>query len=209
MAAIQENPESGGDLIRAGASSNRVDATEQVNLPASSGSLESEEAKLIAQVTQTIISHIGIHAKVEVTKSKEGYLANINTKRASAILIGRRGANLKALQHLIRTIVRRYYPNVPPITVDVANYLQRRDNFLRKKALAVARIVSETKREMALDFLSEKELAVVREALTEMPQVRVYAVGTGLRRNVVIAPVTDQSLPESGVNRPGSTPPPL
>ncbi|MGQ9708016.1 MAG: Jag family protein [bacterium] len=180
MAAIQKDPEFGGELNLAA-----EPATDQ----------QPDEAELIVRVTQTLISHIGFHAKVEVTKTKDGYLANINTKRASAILIGRRGATLKALQHLIRTIVRRQYPNVAPITVDVANYLQRRDNFLRKKALAVARIVSETKREMALDFLSEKELAVVREALTEMPQVRVYAVGTGSRRNVVIAPVSDPSPP--------------
>lgn len=172
MAAIQENPGFGGELK-----------------PAEPENVQGlDESGLIAQVTQQLINHVGIHAKVEVTKTGEGYLANINTKRG-AILIGRRGATLKALQHLVRTIVRRQYPDVPPITVDVANYLQRRDNFLRKKALAVAKIVTETKREMALDFLSEKELAVVREVLREMPQVRVYAVGTGSRRNVVIAPV--------------------
>ncbi len=172
MATIQENPEFGGELTPA-----EPESVQQL-----------DEAGLIAQVTQALISHVGIHAKVGVTKTNEGYLANINTKRG-AILIGRRGATLKALQHLVRTIVRRQYPDVPPIIVDVANYLQRRDNFLRKKALAVAKIVTETKREMALDFLSEKELAVVREALAGMPEVRVYAVGTGSRRNVVIAPV--------------------
>jgi|UniRef100_A0A7V3UZS5 spoIIIJ-associated protein len=182
MAEIQSHPETGGEL------------NPDLN-PATRVTLEKplEEPEYIAHVIEELISHIGIRAKVEVNRTSEGYLANIKTKRASAILIGRRGSTLKALQHLVRTIVRRKYPEVLPITVDVAGYLQRRDNFLRKKALAVAKIVTETGREMALDFLSEKEMAVVRAALTVMPQVRVYAVGTGSRRNVIIAPQESQS----------------
>jgi spoIIIJ-associated protein len=177
MAEISDNPETRGELNPELQPENRADEPKTESEP-----------EYIAQVIEDLINHIGIRAKVEVTRTGEGYLANIKTKRASAILIGRRGATLKAIQHLVRTIVRRKYPEVLPITVDVAGYLQRRDNFLRKKALAVAKIVTETGREMALDFLSEKELAVVRDALSVMPQVRVYAVGTGSRRNVIIAP---------------------
>lgn len=178
MAEIQHNPETGGEELNPATHADVQSGTETpVN-----------EEKYIALVIEELIGHIGIRAKVEVSRNDEGYLANIKTKRASAILIGRRGATLKAIQHLVRTIVRRRFPEIAPITVDVAGYLQRRDNFLRKKALAVAKIVTETGREMALDFLSEKEMAVVQDALTAMPQVRVYAVGTGSRRNVIIAP---------------------
>ncbi|MCL6466044.1 MAG: hypothetical protein K6T77_04710 [candidate division WOR-3 bacterium] len=170
MAENQKVPESGGELTN----------TETTR---------SAEMERIAQVVQTLINYLGVRANVEVTQDARGYLANIKTKRASAILIGRRGSNLKALQHLVRTIVRREFPDVAPILVDVAGYRQRRDNFLRKKALAVAKIVSETGREMALDLLTEKEMVVVQEALKEMPGVRIYAVGTGPRRNVIIAPI--------------------
>ncbi len=148
----------------------------------------SAEVAEIITVIKNILGYIGIRAKVNVTRDAEGYLADIKTKRSGAVLIGRRGATLKALQHLVRTIVRRQFPELPPVVVDVAGYRQRRDNFLRKKALAIAKIVTETKREMAVDFLSEKEMAVVQDALKDMPEVRVYAVGTGSRRNVVIAP---------------------
>ncbi len=165
---------------------------EETKVPESGGELtEGEkpaEIERIVQVIQTIIGYLGIRAGVEVSRDAEGYVANIKTKRASAILIGRRGSTLKALQHLVRTLVHREFPDVPPILVDVAGYRQRRENFLRKKALAVAKIVTETGREMALDFLTEKEMATVQDALKEMPQVRVYAVGSGPRRNCIIAP---------------------
>ncbi len=173
--------------------SNELNPEVNVKTDTFSEETQTEEVSYITQVTTDLITRIGIRAKVEVIQNPEGYLVNIKTKRASAVLIGKRGSTLKALQHLIRSIVRRKYQNISTINVDVAGYLQRRDNFLRKKALAVAKIVTETKREMALDFLSEKELAVVRNALNEIPQVRVYAVGTGSRRNVIIAPVEPES----------------
>jgi len=143
-------------------------------------------------VVQTLIGFLGVRGRVEVSRQADGYLANIRTRYASGLVIGHRGATLRALQHLARSIVHRQFPDVPPIVIDIAGYRQRRDNFLRKKATAVAKIVLETQREMALDLLTEKELAVVQEALAAVPGVRVYAVGTGMRRNVVIAPVQQQ-----------------
>lgn len=173
MAEVQKVPESGGKL----------------NQPESGTTPTASEIDYIASVVQKLIGHIGIRAKVEVTKENEGYVANIKVKHSGAILIGKRGATLKAIQHLVRTIVRREYPKVGALVVDVAGYFKRRDNFLRKKAIAVAKIVTETQREMALDSLTEKEMAVVQEALkAEGLPVRVYAVGVGSRRQVVITP---------------------
>lgn len=123
-----------------------------------------------------------------MVREDDHYYANIKTRHSNGLLIGRRGATLRAIQYLTRLIVKQDYPEVPAITVDVSGYRQRRENFLRKKATAVARIVSETHREMALDFLSEKEMEVVEDALKPMPNIRVYAVGTGTRKNVIIAP---------------------
>jgi spoIIIJ-associated protein len=147
-----------------------------------------DERSLITQVLQSLVNHVGIRSRVEVVREDDHYYANIKTRHSNGLLIGRRGATLRAIQYLTRLIVKQDYPEVPAITVDVSGYRQRRENFLRKKATAVARIVSETHREMALDFLSEKEMEVVEDALEPMPNIRVYAVGTGTRKNVIIAP---------------------
>jgi len=96
---------------------------------------------------------------------------------------------MRSLQYVVRMIVKKHYPDVPTVTVDVSGYLARRENFLSKKATAVARIVVETRREMALDMLTEKEMETVEHALEAVPGVRVYALGTGMRRNVIIAPL--------------------
>jgi predicted RNA-binding protein Jag len=49
--------------------------------------------------------------------------------------------------------------------------------------------VTSTGREMAVDFLTEPEFHIVKEALADNHAVRVHAVGDGPRRDVVISPV--------------------
>lgn len=165
-------------------------AAQGVPDPAAESSVPSlPEDVLLSRVLREILRRIGFHARVEVERLEDGYRANIRSRQSTGILIGHRGATLRALQYLVRAIVRRTYPDVPQLTVDVGGYRVRRENFLRKKAAAVARIVLETRREMALDLLTEKEMELVREALRSEPGVRVYAIGVGSRRNVIVAPI--------------------
>lgn len=89
--------------------------------------------------------------------------------------------------------MQRRYNRLPTIIVDVGGYKQRRENFLRKKALAIAKIVLDTGREMALDPLTDKERKIVAQALSEMKTVRHYTIGSGYRKNVIIAPQSNDS----------------
>lgn len=147
------------------------------------------EPEMVRQVLHDIVRHIGIRARIEVERQPDdSYYANIKARHSNGLLIGHRGSTLRAIQYLVRLIVKQTYPDVPMVMVDVSGYRVRRENFLRKKATAVARIVMETGREMALDLLTEKEMETVQDELGSMPEVRVYALGTGTRRNVIIAP---------------------
>lgn len=148
-----------------------------------------DEPTMVRVVLDKLLSLMGVKGKVEVEKQADGsYYCNIHTRQASGLLIGHRGSTLRALQYLVHTIVSQRFPDLAPVTVDVGGYRVRRENFLCKKAIAVARIVLETKREMALDMLTTKELEAVEQVLRSIPGVRAYALGTGHRRNVVIAP---------------------
>jgi len=145
---------------------------------------------MVRDVLITLLDLMGAHTKVDLELRPDGYYANLKTRSSNGLLIGYRGSTMRSLQYLVRQIVRKFHPDVPVVTVDVSGYLARRESFLSKKATAVARIVLETRREMALDMLTEKEMETVELALEAIPGVRVYALGTGLRRNVIIAPVS-------------------
>lgn len=173
--------------VPSGGSTSEV-AGQPVTEPASPAPARPDESTLVLQVVERLINGIGLRARLDMTRKPDGYYINIEARRATALLIGHRGATLKSIQYLARLIVRRDYPDVPPVTVDVAGYAERRDHRLRQKATAVARIVLRTHREMALDMLTEKDMRVVQDELASMPGVRVHAVGDGPRRYVVISP---------------------
>jgi spoIIIJ-associated protein len=147
-----------------------------------------EVAQEIVTVVRTILELTGIRSRVDVEKAGAEYYANIRPQLSKGLLIGRKGGTLKAIQYLTRLIVRRKYPDVAPIMIDVGGYRSRRESFLCKKAEAVARIVLETKREMSLDPLTEKERLLVEEHLKSIPEVRTYSIPAGSKQNVIIAP---------------------
>ncbi|MBN2381149.1 KH domain-containing protein [candidate division WOR-3 bacterium] len=143
----------------------------------------------LAEVLSKIIFLAGFRARVEWHRRAENdYYINVRTRRSDGLLIGRSGETLRALQQVVQAILQHRHSRLPSIVVDVGGYKQRRENFLRKKAMAIAKIVSETGREMALDPLTDKERRLVETALDEMEGIRYYTIGTGYRKNVIIAP---------------------
>ncbi len=168
--------------------SDRSDTRPEVRPPeAPPAAAPGDEKELVRDTVQTLLDHIGLRGRAEVSSVANGFAVNIRARQSSGLLIGRHGATLKAIQHLTRLIVAKRYAHVTDITVDVAGYNQRREQFIVTKARAIARIVRETGREMLLDELTEKETATVREALSDEPDVRLHAVGDGSRRNVIIS----------------------
>jgi len=143
------------------------------------------------ELTSFILASCGFRPNISITKDDKGLYLNIKTKRTDAILIGKKGETLWALQYLISRLMKRFHPNLK-ILVDVGGYRMRRNNFLRKKAEAVARIVLQTGREMALDPLTKKEQQIVEAKLSEIKGVKVYTIGKGVSKNVIIAP-SDES----------------
>ena len=145
-------------------------------------------AREVGVVVRTLLDLVGFRSRVRVEKSGDEYYATVRSLGAKGLLIGHRGSTLHSIQYLARTIVKKKFPDVPPIMIDLGGYRHHREKFLCQKAEAVARIVTQTGREMALDPLTDRERTTVEEHLRSMPEVRVYSVAGGYRQNVIIAP---------------------
>jgi len=155
--------------------------SEGLSTPAS---IEAEIADILGKITD----YAGFRVKLELKPTDDGYYVNIRTRSSDGIIIGKRGETLRSLQYLLKAILKRRHPDFQRITLDVGGYRLRRENFLRKKALAIAKIVLETRREMALDPLTDKERTMVEEVLRPLTGIRSYTIGSGIRKNVIVAP---------------------
>jgi spoIIIJ-associated protein len=146
-----------------------------------------EPRQHLLELTKYILESCGFKPNINITKDDKGFYLNIKTRHADAILIGKKGETLWALQYIITRLMKRFHPNLK-VLVDVSGYRMRRTNFLKKKAEAIARIVLQTGREMALDPLTKREKQIVETKLSEIKGVKIYSIGKGASTNVIIAP---------------------
>ncbi len=177
-----------GDSV-AKATEEKMPETKSAPATPSAPTYNPEELKEeITRVVRELFFYLGVKPKLEIQEQGESFYVNARLRARAGFLIGKKGQTLLALQYLATEILRKKYPYLPPIVLDISGYRMRRINFLKKKALAIARVVMETKREMAFDFLTPRELKIVADALAEIKEVKIYTIGTGTKRNVIIAP---------------------
>jgi spoIIIJ-associated protein len=107
---------------------------------------------------------------------------------ADGLLIGKKGQNLEALEHLLRRMVGKQLRRSVRLEVDIGGYRERRVTALESKATSMASRVKSSGKEMQVEPLSAAERRIVHLALVGDPQVKTYTVGDGDLKSVVIAP---------------------
>lgn len=105
-----------------------------------------------------------------------------------ALLIGRHGATLDALQELTRAAVQQATDARTRLIVDVGGYRERQQDVLERKARKVAADVRRTGRAVHMEPMSSFERRLVHTAVLEMDGVATTSEGEGPDRHVVILP---------------------
>ncbi|NLH94830.1 MAG: KH domain-containing protein [Synergistaceae bacterium] len=145
-----------------------------------SGDLEILKAK---SVLSGILQQMGMD--VEVRMGEEEVL-NI-TGADAGIVIGRYGETLKALEYLLNLIYREGRPS-RPIRLDSDGYRERREENLKRIALASAREALRRRRPVTMEPMTSWERRVVHLALKDHLEVDTRSVGDEPQRRVVIWP---------------------
>ena len=138
-------------------------------------------------VLSKMLTLMNIEASVEEKEMPDGIKLEVKSAD-SAILIGRKGKNLSAIQYLINRMYNHSRFKRRRIIVDVEAYLERRRENLEDLARRTAEKVKKSNRELKLDVMNPQDRRSVHLALQNDPAVRTYSVGTGTYRNVIVAP---------------------
>lgn len=104
------------------------------------------------------------------------------------ILIGERGGNLAALEHILKKIIIKKYGESPKFTLDINDYRVRRLEDLKQDVKAAAKEVRLYHREVALRPMSSFERRIVHLLLAEYPDIMTESIGEEPERRVVIKP---------------------
>ena len=125
----------------------------------------------------------------EVTTSLEGgrVVADIKSENG-AILIGKKGQTLDALQLIVNLIVNRDERTRTRVIVDTESYRQRRENALVKMAREVADEVKSKGNPRELEPMNPAERRAIHLALKNDKDVETTSKGEGNFRRVVVSP---------------------
>ena len=140
-------------------------------------------------VLQRIIDAITTEAKISVEEDSDRILFNVVGGNA-AILIGKRGQTLEAIQSLVDKIVNKHNHNNDRIRiqVDIEGYLQTRRGNLERMAARLAEKSKRIGKPISLGQMNAYDRRIVHLALKDDPDVETKSRGEGYLRKLVIFP---------------------
>ena len=161
----------------------RVTAREEIDMDA----LE-EQADTAADFVEDLLAKMGIDATAEPNVVNEHMYVDIlgDDEDDMALLIGRHGATLDAIQELTRMVVGRRLDERCRIMVDVEDYRKRREERIIERALQSAHRVLETGQEQVLDPMNPYERKLVHDAVADLGGLETSSQGEEPNRSVVI-----------------------
>ncbi len=133
----------------------------------------------------TVLTNMGL--KVELTAKYEGEVINVNIKTDhDAVLIGKGGRTLQALNELVRVAIHNRYNKHYKILLDIGEYKEEKYEKLIQMARRYAKEVQQTKTKVTLRPMPSDERRIIHGALTSYHNIKTESVGQGKDRRLTI-----------------------
>ena len=181
---------SGCDSNIAGISENR----ENILLPSESRKAEASMAKapedplaVGRDMLQRIVDSLTSEANIQVEEDADRVLFNVIGGNA-AILIGKRGQTLEAIQSLVEKAINKNQKNKIRIQIDIAGYLETRRKNLENLANRLAEKSKRLGKPISLGQMSSADRRIIHLTLKDDPDVHTQSRGEGYLKKLVIFP---------------------
>ena len=138
-------------------------------------------------VLQRIVDSITTDAKIRVDQNSNRILFNI-VGGNSAIMIGKHGQTLEAIQSIVEKIINKRNQNRIRVEVDVEGYLEKRRNNLERQAARLAEKCKRIGKPVAVGQMNAFDRRIVHLALKDDRAVRTQSIGEGYLRKLMIFP---------------------
>ena len=136
-------------------------------------------------ILKEMLNRMGIDAEVESSFVDGSIHLNIATD-SPALLIGKHGQTLDAIERLLNCIVNKASLVKRRVFVNTEGYRERREERLVEMAHQVAEKVRYTEREVVLAPMSARDRRIIHVTLKGDEVVSTYSQGEGEMRRVVV-----------------------
>lgn len=136
------------------------------------------------EIVQDILDNMGVEATLDIDSEEPIYISISSAD--SALIIGKGGENLKALQNIVNTIYRHKHQDAGFVGIDIAGYRKERVEKVQAIAQELADRVRETGNPEHLKPMNAFERRSVHTLLSEDPDLITDSEGEGVNRHIVI-----------------------
>ncbi|QUG43684.1 protein jag [Psychrobacillus sp. INOP01] len=152
-----------------------------------------ETNELAVEETKSYINEIAKEMSIDdlvINEKREGKFIHLhlNSEKA-AMLIGKRGQTLNALENLSQLVANKFSNSFIIIKLDVGNYRERRQESLEQLAERMADKATRTGDKVEFEPMSSFERKIIHNALSVRVDIETYSVGTDPNRYLVIEPI--------------------
>jgi spoIIIJ-associated protein len=152
-----------------------------------------EQADAVADFVEELLAQMGIDAIAEPTTRGDRMYVDVvdGSEDDMALLIGRHGQTLDAVQELARQVVSHRLDERVMVIVDVENFRKRREDRLVERAHETAERVLTSGGEVELEPMNPLERKIVHDAAAEIDGIETFSRGEEPTRFVVIRRAED------------------
>ena len=148
--------------------------------------LKKEDVKnYISKFIEDLSNLLNIDITSEVLFNGESFNVTLVSDN-NAILIGKEGKTLNAIQVILRQAVKQDAGINLKISIDVGNYKLKKMKNIEREVKQIAKEVQESKLDASLDPMNSYERRLVHNIINEYPDLSTESFGEGKDRHVVI-----------------------
>ena len=164
--------------------------TEEASLEEVPMEAASAKVKYAMEFIQSVIGQFyESEYEFKIFKTQTGFIIKIVGQDAGC-LIGRKGETMEALSYLTSLAANRFEDSDEKISVDVADYRQKREKDLVAMAKKMAAKVAKSGRSYSFEPMNPYERRIIHATVSEINGVKSESKGEGSQRRVVIYPTT-------------------
>lgn len=146
---------------------------------------KSEVESFIEDFLTDITNKMNIQTRISIMEDDDIYNVKLNSKK-NAILIGKEGRTLTALQVLLRQVIRNMCKMNIKVNLDVSNYKSRQDKNFEYEIKQIINEVMKTKVDTTLDPMNSYKRRIVHTIASNYYNIETESIGEEPNRQTII-----------------------
>ncbi|CAA9497024.1 MAG: RNA-binding protein Jag [uncultured Solirubrobacterales bacterium] len=158
--------------------------------PGRNFSRREDPAARAGAVVEAVVAALEVGGEVRVTETEEEIRVSVEEEDDAALLIGKHGATIDALQHLAaRAAFQGVDRGRKRVVIDAGGYRERRQGALERAADQAVEEALSFGRSVELDPMNSFERRIVHNHLKDRTDVDTHSEGDEPERRLVVSPL--------------------